>query len=66
MNNIKDVVTTTNKTWKNIYYLHKPSEFPLQVEEEEEEEDEEKEEEIQIDNLEEKELDATEEGLPKV
>ena len=32
MNNIEDVVTTTTKTWRNIYCLHKPSEFPVQVE----------------------------------
>ena len=66
MNNIEDIVTTITKTWKNIYYLHKPSDFLVQVEEEEEEE--EKEEEIQIDNLdqEEEEHDVTKEGLPKV
>ena len=51
INNTKDVVTTATKTWKNIYYLHKPSDFVVQVEEEEEEE--EKEEEIEIDNIEE-------------
>ena len=45
MINIKDVVTTANKIWKNIYFLHKPTDFSVQVEEEE----------IQIDNLEEEE-----------
>ena len=69
LNNIEDVVTTTTKTWKKIYYLHKSSDFLVQVEEnEEEEEEEEKEEEIQIDNhdQEEEEQDVTKEGLHKV
>ena len=37
MNSIEDVVTTTTKTWKNIYYLHKPRDITIQVEEEGEE-----------------------------
>ena len=53
MNNIEDVVNSATRTWKNIYCLHKPSDFPVQVEEEE----------IQIDNLEKEEKDVTEEGL---
>ena len=46
INRIEDVVNSTTRTWKNIYCLHKPSDFLVQVEEEEEEEEEEKEEEI--------------------
>ena len=46
INNIEDVVSSENETWKNIYRLHKLSDFPVQIEEEEEEEEEEKEEEI--------------------
>ena len=49
LNNIEDVVNIATKTWKNIYFLHKPSDFLMQVEEEEEEE--EKEEELQIEYL---------------
>ena len=63
MNNIEDVVNSSTRTWKNMFYLHKSSDFPVQVEKEEEEE---KEEEIQIDNLEEQEQDVTKEGLPEV
>ena len=66
INNIEDVVNTATKTWKNIYYLHKLSDFSIQVEEKEEEEEEEEEEEIQIDYLEEEEKDVTKEGQPEV
>ena len=31
MNSIEDVVTSANKNWKNIYCLHKPSDFPIKV-----------------------------------
>lgn len=67
MNKIEDVVTSANKTWKNIYYLHKPSDFPIQVEgKDEEKEEEEKEEEFQkIDLDKEEEQEAIEEGLPE-
>ena len=68
MNNIEDVVTSANKTWKTIYYLHKSSDFPIQVEDkDEEEEDDEKEEEIEEINLDKgEEQEATKEGVPKI
>ena len=40
MNNIEDVVNSKTRTWKNIYYMHKLSDFPMQVEEKEEKEEE--------------------------
>ena len=49
MKNIEDVVRNENNIWKNIYLLHKKSDFPVQVDDkdDEEEKDEEKEEEIE-------------------
>ena len=69
MNNIEDVVMSANKTWMNIYYLHKPSDFPIQIngKDEEEEKDEEKEKEFEKINLDkEEEQEATKEGLPEI
>ena len=62
LNNIEDVVTTTNKTWKNIYCLHKPSHFLVQVEEEEEEDFQK----VDLDKEEVEEEEATKEGLPEI
>ena len=39
MSNIEDVVMSANKSWKNIYCLHKPSDFPIQIDGKDEEEE---------------------------
>ena len=40
MKDIEHVVKNANNTWKNIYLLHKQSDFPINVSDKDEDDDE--------------------------
>lgn len=71
MKDIEHVVRNATNTWKNVYLLHKLSDFPIDVKDDDDEEEEEKDEEENveeathfdnIDDEEEQEQEATEEA----
>ena len=45
MKDIEHVVRNATYKWKNVYLLHKPSDFPIRISEKDEEDDQEKNEE---------------------
>ena len=72
MKDIEHVVKNTTNTWKNIYLLHKKSDFPIYVSDNDEEDDGEGEKEEEIEKVtlddgeEEQEQKATEEELSEL
>ena len=51
MKDIEHVVRNANNTWKNIYLLHKKSDFPILVDEKDEEDEGEGEKEEEIEKV---------------
>ena len=45
LNEIEHVVKNTTNTWKNIYHLHKLSDFPISISDKDDDDDQEKDEE---------------------
>ena len=39
MKDIEHVVQNAINTWKNVYHLHKPSDFPIDVKDDDDDED---------------------------